>query len=297
MARPLRIEIPGGLYHVTSRGDRQEDIYGCDEDRVAWLNVLSEVCTRFRWICHVWCQMTNHYHIVVETIEGNLSSGMRHLNGVYTQSFKHRHGRVGHVFQGRYKAILVERDSYLMELARYVVRNPVRAYLVSEPGAWPWTSYGSMIGTAPSPPWLHTESILGHFADTRRRAIARYVEFVRAGATAPSIWTHLRGQIYLGSDAFLERLRQPPTDEALREIPRTQRHPFAYPIEHYRCTYADRRSAMAAAFASGDYSMREIADAFGVHYTTVSRSVRQVRESSDASPTPIGQSKMRECKT
>lgn len=294
MARPLRIELPGGLYHVTSRGDRREDIYVCDEDRTTWLNVFSEVCTRFHWICHAWCQMTNHYHIVVETIEGNLSSGMRHLNGVYTQTFNRHHGRVGHVFQGRYKAILVERDSYLLELARYVVLNPVRGRLVSEPDTWPWSSYGSMVGTVPTPPWLRTDSILGHFASTRRRAVTRYVEFVRAGVTAPSVWTNLRGQIYLGSDAFLERIRQRPVDDDALEIPRTQRRPIAFPIEHYQRTHVDRRKAMAAAFASGDYCMREIACAFGVHYTTVSRAVREGKASSEGLLTPICQSKMRE---
>lgn len=127
MTRPLRIELAGGLYHVTSRGDRREDIFLSDGDRRAWLDVFGQVCKRFNWVCHAWCQMTNHYHIVVETAEGNLSQGMRQLNGVYTQHVNRTHGRIGHVYQGRYKAILVERDGYLLELARYVVLNPVRA--------------------------------------------------------------------------------------------------------------------------------------------------------------------------
>ena len=118
MARPLRIELAGGVYHVTSRGDRREDIFLTDDDRRAWLKLLGDVCERFNWVCHGWCQMTNHYHVVLETVEANLSQGMRHLNGVYTQYANRAHGRVGHVFQGRYKAILVEKDAYLLELAR-----------------------------------------------------------------------------------------------------------------------------------------------------------------------------------
>jgi len=102
MARPLRIEYAGALYHVTSRGDRREDIYHDDKDRLTWLDVFSQVCTRFNWRCHGWCLMDNHYHILIETAEGNLSQGMRQLNGVYTQRSNRRHGRVGHVFQGRY---------------------------------------------------------------------------------------------------------------------------------------------------------------------------------------------------
>ena len=126
MARPLRIELSGGLYHVTSRGDRRENIYFSEDDRRAWLEVFGQVCERFNWVCHAYCQMTNHYHIVVETPEGNLSQGMRQLNGVYTQLVNRAHGRVGHVFQGRFKGILVEKDAYLLELSRYVVLNPVR---------------------------------------------------------------------------------------------------------------------------------------------------------------------------
>ncbi len=163
MARPLRIEWAGGLYHVTSRGDRREDIYLNRADREAWLDLLGEVCGRFNWRCHSGCQMTNHYHIVVETVEGNLAQGMRQLNGVYTQMVNCSHGRVGHVFQGRYKAILVERDAYLLELARYVVLNPVRAGRVSDTVDWPWSSYAAMTGLQECPAWLQTDWILRSF--------------------------------------------------------------------------------------------------------------------------------------
>ncbi|MCB1985736.1 MAG: transposase, partial [Nitrosomonas sp.] len=115
MSRPLRIELAGGVYHVTSRGDRREEIYLDDADWINWLTLFGHVCKRFNWVCHAYCLMDNHYHIVVETVEGNLSKGMRQLNGVYTQTFNRTHNRVGHVFQGRYKAILVEKDSYLLE--------------------------------------------------------------------------------------------------------------------------------------------------------------------------------------
>ena len=109
MAKPLRIELAGGLYHVTSRGDRREEIYLTDEDRAAWLDIFGEVCRRYNWVCHAYCLMTNHYHIVVETVEGNLSKGMRHLNGVYTQWFNRTHGQIGHVFQGAIMAYLSRR--------------------------------------------------------------------------------------------------------------------------------------------------------------------------------------------
>ena len=114
MARPLRLEFPGALYHVTTRGDGREEIYLSDEVRAAWLTILGQVCVRFNWVCHANCLMTGHYHIVIETPDANLSKGMRQHNGVYTQCLNRGHGRVGHVFQGRFKAILVEKDSYLL---------------------------------------------------------------------------------------------------------------------------------------------------------------------------------------
>src|SRR4051812_12351362 len=124
MTRPLRLEFSGAVYHVTSRGDRQQTIYQDDADRVAWLEILGLVCVRFNFVIHSFCQMTNHYHLVVETADGNLSQGMRQLNGRYSQHFNRRHQLVGHLFQGRYKAILVQKESYLRELIRYVALNP-----------------------------------------------------------------------------------------------------------------------------------------------------------------------------
>ncbi len=154
MSRPLRIEFPGALYHVTARGNRREAIYEDDKDRRLFLDGLGDVVDRFNWLCHAHCLMTNHYHLVVETPDGNLAKGMRQLNGVYTQTINRRHGRSGHVFQGRYTAVLVDADAHLLELARYVVLNPVRAGMVGDPGKWKWSSYRATAGKAKPPPWL-----------------------------------------------------------------------------------------------------------------------------------------------
>ena len=208
MSRPLRLELSGGLYHVTSRGDRREDIFLCDADRQRWLEILGKVCKRFNWICYSYCLMSNHYHVVVETVEGNLSKGMRQLNGVYTQHFNQTHQRVGHVFQGRYKGILVEKDSYLVELSRYVVLNPVRAQMVKDAREWPWSSYSAMTGKQNAPEWLETEWLLSQFSKQRKRAIAKYVDFVREAVGLPSLWAGLSGQIYLGGEVFVERMQK-----------------------------------------------------------------------------------------
>jgi len=274
-ARPLRIEIPGGVYHVTSRGDGREATYLCDDDRRAWLKLLGRVCERFNWHCHAWCQMTNHYHLVVETAEGNLARGMRHLNGVYSQYFNRNHRRVGHVFQGRYQAIHVDVEGHLLELVRYVVLNPVRAAMVDCARDWPWSSYSAMIGVAPPPPWLRTDWILGRFSTQRSRASAHFEAFVQAGVGRPSIWDDLIGQIYLGNESFAAMMRNRMFSvEELTEVPRVQRRSPARAISHYDACCEDRHRAMALAYLSGDHTMKAIGEHFGVHYATLSRAVR-----------------------
>lgn len=278
MARPLRLELSGGVYHVTSRGDGREDIYLSDADREAWLEVFAEVCERFNWVCHAWCQMTNHYHILIETPEANLAQGMRQLNGVYTQRFNRAHARVGHVFQGRYKAILVERDSYLLELARYVVLNPLRAKMVKRLEAWPWSSYLATCGQTASPSWLQTDWILGRFGRRCSSAIAKYVSFVHEGARLPSVWAQLQGQIYLGSEAFVKKMQSLIENKpTLDEIPRVQRRALTQPLSQFEERYP-RNEAMARAYLSGQHSMLAIAQHFGVHYSTVSRAVRNLEQ-------------------
>jgi REP element-mobilizing transposase RayT len=139
MARPLRIEYPGAVYHITSRGNAYQDVFLDDADRERFLEVLKQTVDRFNWLCHAYCLMMNHYHLLIETVDPTLSRGMRQLNGVYTQAFNRRHERVGHLFQGRYKAILVEKETYLLELSRYIVLNPVRAKMVKKPEEWEWS--------------------------------------------------------------------------------------------------------------------------------------------------------------
>ena len=276
MSRPLRLEFSGALYHVTSRGDRREDIFVDAHDRQSWLDTLSQCCERYNWVIHAWCQMTNHYHLVIETPEANLSAGMRQLNGVYTQAFNRRHHRVGHVYQGRFKAILVDRDSYLLELLRYVVLNPVRAGMVKHVADWPWSSYHAMMGEEIKPQWLETQWALQQFATQSKTQRARYAQFVEQGLSRGRIWDALKGQIFLGTDAFAEAMQNRLESEAKgksKEIPRAQRRALAKSLDYYRDTFADAKDGMRAAYATGDYTLQQVADAFGVHYSTVSRAL------------------------
>jgi REP-associated tyrosine transposase len=275
MARPLRLELAGGLYHVTSRGDRREAIYEDDEDRNKWLEILGSTCKRFNWRCHAYCLMDNHYHMVIETAEGNLSKGMRQLNGVYTQYYNIKHDRVGHVFQGRFKGILVERDEYLLELSRYVVLNPIRAKMTKSIGAWTWSSYNAMIGKAIAPPWLSTDWILAQFGKQRKTAITKYINFVREGVGLPSIWNNLQNQIFLGSESFVNNNQLLINKkESLNEIPRLQKRKIPKSIDYYERKHREENEAISKAYLSGGYTLKQLGEHFNKHYSTISRIVK-----------------------
>lgn len=275
MARPLRIELAGGIYHITTRGDRREDIYDDTEDRVKWLEILGNTCKRYHWRCHAYCLMDNHYHIVLETADENLSKGMRQLNGVYTQHYNRKYDRVGHVFQGRFKGILVERDEYLLELTRYVVLNPIRANMVKNIKDWPWSSYRMMIGKAVAPPWLETDWILGYFSKQRKRAIEKYINFVREGVGLPSIWSNLRNQIFLASEEYVnQQQKQIKKKASINEVPMLQKRKIPKSLEYYDGRYKDQRKAILNAYLSGGYTLKEIGVYFSRHYSTISRIVK-----------------------
>jgi len=278
MARPLRIEFSGAFYHITARGDRREAIYEADDDREAFIEIFGAVIANFAWRCHAYCLMDNHYHLFVETPRANLSKGMRQLNGVYTQWSNRRHGRSGHLFQGRYKGILVDSDAYLQELSRYIVLNPVRAGMVDDPGDWPWSSYRATAGLQKAPRWLATDAILSTFGRRKGKAREAYRAFVQAGIDAKSVWSGLSRQVYLGDDRFVERMQRKLGDEREDvQIPRAQRHKPPPSLEQLYQDSSDRDVAIVAAHATGEYSYSRIGDFFGLHFSSVGRIVRKAK--------------------
>ena len=275
MTRPLRLEFPNALYHVTARGDNRSAIFLDHEDRQRWLDILGLVCARFNFIVHAYCQMGNHYHLMIETIEGNLSQGMRQLNAIYSQFFNRKHRHVGHVFQGRYKAILVQKETYLLELARYVVLNPVRAGLVDHPQVWQWGSYQSMIGEREPPIWLNIEWLLSQFGHSAELARIRYREFVMQGIGRSSPLKDTQHQFVLGDKTFVAQHADRLKETDFTAIVRDQRRLRAMPLEHYEEVCNNRDEAMARAYATTAFSMVEIGKHFGVSDKTVSRAVRR----------------------
>ncbi|MBV1915762.1 MAG: transposase [Pseudomonadales bacterium] len=220
--------------------------------------------------------MDNHYHLVVETIEGNLSKGMRQLNGVYAQYYNRRHIHTGHLFQGRYKAIHVDKESYLLELTRYVVLNPIRARMVKKVGAWPWSSYSATIGETEAPVWLETDWLLSQFGKRCKRSREKYIDFVREGIGLPSLWDNLQKQVFLGSDALInQHLKALEEKESLDDVPALQTRALAKPINYYQKRYPDSTEAIQRAFLTETYTLKEIGDHFGKHYSTISRIVNR----------------------
>jgi len=285
MARPLRIEYPGALYHVTSRGNARNDIYRDDRDRINFLDILTEIVKRYNWLCHAYCLMNNHYHLIIETPEANLSSGMRQLNGIYTQRFNMRHELVGHLFQGRYKAILVDKDSYLLELCRYVVLNPVRANLVELPEHWQWSSYRPTAGMSKALEFLTVDWHLSLFGTDKKMAQQQYREFVRAGINKKPPWDELEEQVLLGSKDFVEQFKDLLKEkECIKEIPRHQRYANRPGIKEIfvddgNFTKAKRNEKIYEAHIKYGYTLKEVADYLGLHYATVSKVVRRLLES------------------
>ncbi|VAW64045.1 FIG00759408: hypothetical protein, partial [hydrothermal vent metagenome] len=255
----------------TARGNRQEDIFEEDADRLEFISIFQTVCERYNWVCHAYCLMGNHYHLLIETPDANLSKGMRQLNGVYTQTFNRKHNRVGHLFQGRYKSILVEKDSYLLELSRYIVLNPVRAKMVRSAVNWRWSSYRAMTGQIKKPAFLEVDWVLSAFGKRKSKAIAGYKKFVSEGKNQPSPWHTLKNQIYLGGDKFIEKMQLLIDEEKeLSEVPSSQRRPVAKDLIYYEARYPDRNIAIVEAYLSGGYTLKTIGEYFNLHYSTVS---------------------------
>ncbi len=177
MTRPLRIEYAGAFYHVINRGIAQENIFLNDRDREKFLEYLEAAFERFSLTIHSYCLMDNHYHLLTETSEPNLGRAMQWLNVSYALYFNTKRKRKGHLFQGRYKAYIVDADEYLKSLSRYIHLNPVRAKLVIKPGDYKWSSYNAFTGKAKAPEWLETRYLLAYFHQKRKRALQLHRNF------------------------------------------------------------------------------------------------------------------------
>lgn len=220
MTRPIRLEFPGALFHVTSRGNGKQDIFLDDADRNHFIDLLADAVERWDWILTAYVLMTNHFHLVLQLTAKTLSRGLHWLNGEYAKSFNRRHGRVGHLLQGRPDTPLVDKEEYYLNVLRYAVLNPVRARMVAAPEDYKWSSHRAVLGLAPAPDWLSVDDVLVQFGPEREIARGRYRAYVDAGIgidTNP--WKDLIGQIYLGREAWLDEVR-----DRVKLRPRSDEH-------------------------------------------------------------------------
>lgn len=309
MARQLRLEFEGALYHLTARGNARQPIFQDDTDRRQFLALLGREILQQRWCCYAYCLMDNHYHLLVETPEANLSRGMRRLNASYTQRFNRRHKRVGHVLQGRFKSLLVEKESYLLELCRYLVLNPVRAAMVETAADWRWSSYRATVGDEPAPTWLDAAGVLALFAPEPTAARHAYRSFVQAGIGQPSPWSQVKGQIFLGSVAFLQRMESLIQGQGVANVPAAQTRPtrlrpdevLARVAAVYGVNARDMLTRIhTEAYCSAAWLLRRsaneplalVARRFGVSPSRISKIQRTVERTI---PSPQRRRAMREC--
>jgi REP element-mobilizing transposase RayT len=274
MARPLRIEYPGALYHITTRGNARQDIFFGDRDHTLFLLVLADVVKEYQWTCYAYCLMPNHYHLLIETASPTLSAGMRQLNGIFTQAINRRHKKTGHLFQGRFKAILVQKDSHLLELCRYIVLNPVKAGIVQPPDAWRWSSYRATAGLDSTPDFLSTDWILAQFGLSRTKARRLYRQFVRSGITRESPWKDLKAGIVLGSPSFVDRIKDFMRNTS-SEIPKQQRHAARPELAVLIPDPENATDNQLVRARRHGYSLQEIGDRLSLHYATISRRVKR----------------------
>jgi putative transposase len=304
MARPLRIQFPGALYHVMSRGNQRQPIVADDADRQKRLDWLLRAVQTYGWRLHAFVLMTNHEHLFVETPQANLSAGMQYLNGSYTGYFNRRHRRAGHLFQGRFRGHLIEQDGYFLEVSRYLHLNPVRAKIVKLPEQYPWSSFAGYRHARSALDWVTYGRVLGEFGPGPVEARRAYVRFVRAGIAqaAPSPFAAAVSGLILGSTQFVARVRHilgdRPDDPELPQLGRLRERPsLAMIVETVAAQFGhaeagwrrghrndDASRAVAAYLARRCFGYRatDVATALGyAGPSAVSHAVRRIEQGTD----------------
>jgi REP element-mobilizing transposase RayT len=219
MARPWRIEFEGALYHILSRGNEQQDIFRDNEDRASFMKGMREMSERFDIDIFAYVLMNNHYHVLLRTSHANLSRAMQWLGATYTRRFNNRHLRSGHLFQGRFKNIIVQNDAYLMQLSCYIHRNPIRAGIVKRLADYEWSSYPAYAYGKTRPDWLNLDLILSQFGSKDRHGLYRN-KVQRYAKEEKRLWEDFRHGLYLGSREFVDTLKSTfLRDDAHAEIP------------------------------------------------------------------------------
>ena len=266
MARPLRLLVPGGVYHVMARGNGKAEVFLDDDDCAAFLGIFARTVSRFDWRCFSYCLMGNHFHLLVQTPEPNLSRGVQYLNGTYAQWFNERHDHWGHVFGGRYKSPLIQQDAHLLEVFRYIALNPVRAKRCDAPGDWWWSAHSALVGAVPAPRFLDVAGAHAWFGNPRDRST--YEAFV--ARTEPSDYEP-KGAVY-GDEEFVRSIL--PARRPDRDIPEREWGDGRPPLAEIFARWSGVE-AVGIAYRSYGYPLSSIAHHLGCGVSSASRRLRE----------------------
>lgn len=297
MARPLRVEYDGALYHITARGNERKPIYREEGDYQKFLDILSELPQRYGVIVHGYVLMGNHYHLLIETPLGNITGVMHYLNSTYTGYFNRKYKRVGHLFQGRYKGFVIEKERYLLSVSRYIQLNPVRAKMVKRPEDYRWSSYSEYIGRGKKNGWLGCDWILGQYSKEEAKAKKLYKGFVEEGlGLKENPFEALKAGLILGSESFIDEIKKKIRLKKHREIPEIRRLTRIIKYEDVIAAVAERlgkseqkirevgtRNNAARKICLyllrrlTDISNEEIGGYFGIGYTAVSQTTSRLK--------------------
>ena len=284
MARPLRIQYPNAMYHIISRGIGRMTIFHNEKDFSKFIQFMERVIEKHNWICHAYCLMGTHYHILLETPDANMVVGMKYLNQVYSQFYNWKYRRVGPVLQGRYKSWLVEREEKFLDNSRYIVNNPVEAKMVEHPADWAWSSFRATRGIEKVPKYLETDFLVSHFSSSRKKAQIMYEDFVRAGIGMESPLKDAKKQIFLGSDSFIAEAMQYVNDyDEMNNVPKPQKFADRPPLEgvfiRTKTTSKEKRNRLILkAHDKHAYTQRVIGDYLGLHSGHISRIILRLRK-------------------
>ncbi len=282
MSRPLRIQYPGAQYHIISRGNGGQNIFQEEGDYLIFLEELKQVIDDYNWISYSYCLMPNHYHLFVKTLDPNLSTGMRQLNGNYTQRSNIRHKRYGHLFQGRFKSILVEGDTYHAELIRYITLNPVRAKLVKTLNQWKWSSHKEIMGTKKSTGCIDVKSTLSFFDKNQKIAKNEYVNYLKQKTDNKTIKEDLKAGFILGSIEFVKDVVNRYGNNQSRENIKRERFAGRPKLKDVFKNYKNkqgRNQLIYKSFKECGYTQTEIGYHLKVHYSTISRIIDKINNS------------------
>lgn len=277
MARPTRIEYKNAVYYISSKGNSGNPIVDDDTDRDLFTQTLEYVIKRYGWKCHAYSIGSSEYNLAVETPKPNLSIGMRQLNGMYTQKYNRRHNVRGHILHGRFKAVVLEKEAYLLDICRHIVLLPSRAGVTKNIKNYKWSSYRATAGHSAVPGFLNVDWILSQFAKRTKNAQVKYRDFVKQGRKAPNPLDNVKGQILLGSEKFIERVAPALAKGKNKEdIPKWQRHLKRPGLDEIfksikNKSQKQRNNKIKQAQYKYGYTLKEIGESLGLHYTSISR--------------------------